>query len=340
MATGLLLGWTHQHFKRQRTAPPPVVVPVPIAQTESEQAEPDDLAYPDNIGIGPFDIEYFIDGQPRADLDPLWKRLKIKPSIEFAGLYGKCGDCKAQSFNYNLDDDADQEIVLRIADEPADSYRYLIFKERSYGDVKLLGHIDAHGKYRPSTHFVMLGGGKAWLVVEQQAANGSGLAAYLQTVYQVSSHGVTPRVTYFSEVSQYGYDSFPSKYFTGQPVSIEVKDGRVVVSVAYKLRYSYHDNHSREDAFLFTKRQLAVLESSYRGRQTVVSGSRPNITTDELETIYNFDSMGPDDFLTYNQRELRTIALGKDSEKKRWLKEFLAECSNSAIKRELVALLR
>ena len=318
----------------------PVVVPVPIAQTETEQAEPDDLPYPDNVGIDPFDIEYFIDAHPQANLDRLWQRLKIKRSDQVAGFDGACGYCKAQSFNYNLDDDLEQEVVLRIADDRAQSYRYLIFKEGSHDDAKLLGHIDARGKYRPSTHVVMLSGGKAWLVVEEQAANGSGLAAYLQTVYQVSSHGVTPLISYVSEVSQYGYDSFPSKYFIGQPVSIEVKDGRVVVSVAYKLRYSYHDNHSREDAFLFTKQQLAVLESSYRGRQTVVSRSRQNITTDELETIYNFDSMGPDDFLTYNQPELRLIATGKDSKKKQWLKEFLAKCSNSAIKRELLRLLR
>ena len=56
----------------------------------------------------------------------------------------------------------------------------------------------------------------------------------------------------------------------------------------------------------------------------------------EFETIYNFDSMGEDDFLTFNRDELRAIAAGRDSEKKAWLKEFLDTCEDSPFKRELL----
>jgi hypothetical protein len=340
LATGLLIGWIHQHFiKRQPAAQPrvivPVFVPVPVPQTGTvtEQDEPNDLPYPEKIGIRPSDIEYFIDAHPQANLDRLWQRLKIKRSNEVAGFVGQCGYCKAQSFNYNLDDDADKEIVLRIADDAAESYRYLVFKERSYDDVKLLGHIDARGKYRPSTHAVILSGGKAWLVVEEQAANGSGLAAYMETVYRVSSNALELVVSYFSEVTESGWTLLPSKHFIGHLVSCEAEGGRARVTVSYDIEYA--DDNTR----LFVKRQTAAMEGSFREGLTI-NASRSNITSHEFDSVYNYFSMDEDDFLTYNETELRAIAVGKDSEKKQWLKEFLDRCRNSAIRSELVRLLR
>ena len=54
---------------------------------------------------------------------------------------------------------------------------------------------------------------------------------------------------------------------------------------------------------------------------------------------YNFDSMGTEDFLQYNRAELRAIATGNNSEKKKWLKDFLNTWEKSAIKEELLPLL-
>lgn len=97
LASGLLIGLIHQQFiKRHPIAsrPPvivPVVVPVLIPQTLAEQDEADDVSYPDNVGIRPSDIEYFIDEHPRANLDRL-QVAKTPPALA------------AWSFNFNLGD--------------------------------------------------------------------------------------------------------------------------------------------------------------------------------------------------------------------------------------------
>jgi hypothetical protein len=62
---------------------------------------------------------------------------------------------------------------------------------------------------------------------------------------------------------------------------------------------------------------------SLRDGSSFVDTARSEITPHELETIYNFDSMGTEDFLQYNRAELRAIATGNNSEKKSWLKDFL-----------------
>ena len=341
LTTGLLIHSIRQHFcEKAQASPATVIAPdyAPRATAATEQFESSEESYPDNMGTRPSDIEYFIDLHPRANLDRLWRRLNINRDDNLVSFDGQCGFCKAQTFNYNLDDDdADQEIVLRIADGLTGSFRYLIFKFRSYYDTKLLGHIDARSKYRPSSHAVLLSGGKAWLIIESQAASGSGLAAYEQTVYEVSAKGVRRLVSYFSEIRQFGYGAqgFPSKNFFGQAISCEVRGNRARVRVAYNLRYWYDD----EETPLFNKQQVAVIEGPFQGERTILNKVGSNITAHEFDSIYNYDSMTPDDFLTYNRSELHSIALGRDATKKLWLKEFLPTCSDGALTRELVKLL-
>ena len=333
---GSLIASIHQQLstkqlpKVEQTSPAPPPAPV----TPSIDIE---VNYPEDEGLTPRDIESFINRNPRANLTPLSKRLGLRDE-ESGSFEWHCRDCTAQRFHYNLDDDRYEEILLRIAAPMSESYRYLIFKEGGLNDSKLLGDIGVWSKYRPSSHAVLLSGGKSWLVIDGQAANGSGLAAYFHTIYRVSSRDVKPVLSYLSEIHQSGNGPWPDKTIVARPVSVEVQNGSVKGTVSYTVEY--FGPPLREGVPLFKKRQTAVLVGSFANGSTRLDAHASDITPHEFETVFNFDSLFEDEFLNYNRSELRAIAAGRDREKKEWLKECLATFENSGIKRELLSLLR
>ena len=327
---GVLVGTVPRYVKRQRLAaqvevPAPSLTPSPV----QEQTYP---VYPETWGLTPREIESFIDAHPNADLNRLWQRLGITnegdPMVQFSFNNG-CGPCEANIFEYNLDDDVDREVVLQIRQGYGEMYRYLIFSDSRHLNAKFLGQIAVWTKYRPSDPVVLVSNDRSWLILQNTAATGSGLGAWLDTVYEVSDSGVRKVGSYLGEVRQFGGFGFPSKTFIGRLVSCEIKNGRVLLKVSYTVEYF------GDDTPLFTKQKTVVLSSSLDGSTFVVAGES-EITPYEFETIYYFDSMGEDDFMTYNRDELRAIATGNDEEKKTWLKEFLETCDDSAIKRELL----
>lgn len=303
-----------QQQQQQRLAAQAILVaeaPVPAPQPTPSYSKEE--TYPENLGIKPFDIELFIDNNPQADLSRLWERLGITgeadPIAEFS--FGNvCSSCDANSFHFNLDDEFGNEVVLQIKQTLGDSYRYLIFKSVGYGDSKFLGHVDVWAKYPPVDPVVFLSNGKAWLILQSTAATGSGVGAWRDTVYEVSNRGVKQVGSYLAEVSQMGESSFPSRFFDGRPVSCETKNGRAILTVSYTV------NYVADNLPLFSKQKTAVLVDSK------IDVAKSEITPHEYKTIYNFDSMGHEEFSRYNRAELRAIARGNDLEKKRWLHEF------------------
>ena len=333
---GVCVGYIQRYVQQQRlSAQANQAIELPTsspASTPVAPAQEEIPDYPEDLEIGPYDIESFIDQHPNANLEPLWQRLKINddddPIADFSFSH-PCGLCKANAFRFNLDDDSLDEVVLQVKKDFGESYRYLVFKRAR--DWKFLGHIDVWAKYPPADPVVFLSNGKAWLIVQGTAGTGSGLGAWVDTVYEVSDRGVRRVASYLGEVTQSGFESFPSRDFVARPVSCEIKNGRASLTVSYTVEYFGPLNDDRP---LFTKQKKAVLVESS------IDATQSEITPHEFETIYNIDSMGPEDFLAYNRAELRAIARGNKSEKKQWLKEFLTTCDNGPIKRELLALIR
>lgn len=311
---GVCAGAVHRYVQYRRFVPQAsqtTEVSVPLPRIPPPHKDTDD-AYPDDLGITPFDIVSFIDQHPRADLSRLWQRLGITrdgdPMADFS-FGNACSACEARSFQYNLDDDAAGETVLQIKQQLGEMYRYLIFKPTGNRNWKFLGHVDVWAKYPPSDPVVLVSNGRAWLILQRTAATGSGLGAWLDTVYEVSDTGVRPVVSYLAHVNQAGEMGFPSKEFTGRPASCEIKNGRAIVKVLYTVEYF------GENVRLFAKQKTAVLIGWGRDGSSVVA-RESEITPHELETIYNIDSMGPEDFVNYNRSELRAIAAGNDSDKR------------------------
>lgn len=333
-AVGVFIGSIYRYTQQPRCLAQPSSTAEAPAPSQTPSIEQPIKTYPEDLGIGPFDIAFFIDDHPEADLARLWERLKITADDTYFSSSGVCGRCKASTFQYDLDNDSTDEVVVQIKSHFGEAYRYLVF-ERSQ-DPKLLGHIDVWAKYPPLDPFVLASNGQPWLVVQSTAGTGSGLGAWRDTVYHVSDRGVRPVASYLGRVNQNGEPTFPAKEFIGRPVSCEMKGGRVILTVAYTVEYS---EFGADGTPLFTKRQKAVLVGSLANGASFLDAAQSEMSRDEFESIYNFDSMSAEEFLKFNRSELRTIAAGNNEKKKKWLNGFLTTCDDSLIKRELLGLL-
>ena len=334
---GVSVASIYRYVQQQRSvAQPEVSAPLPNPAPQPPLSEDPCPSYPETSGLSPREILNFIDDHPQAKLDGLWQRLKVTDdagNVVPLSLIDICASVQANIFEYNLDDDVEREVVLQIKHQFQEVYRYLVFKDSRSVNPKYLGNIDVWTKYRPADPFVLVSNDRAWLIVQSTGATGSGLGAWRDWVYEVSDSGVRHVGSYVAEVNQSGYFAFPAKSFNGRLVSCDIKNVRATLKVSYTIEYFGYDTS------LFTKQKTAVLVRSLKDGSSLVDAARSEITPYELETIYNFDSMGEDDFLTFNRAELHAIATGSDSDKKTWLKEFLDTCENSPIKRELLRLL-
>ena len=338
---GVSVASIYRYVQQQRSvAQTGVSATLPQLASEPPVSEDPCPSYPVTSGIRPLDIVNFIDAHPKSNLDGLWQRLEGTDAdsrpVEFSVNDG-CPLTQANIFEYNLDDDVEREVVLQIKHQFQERYSYLIFNGAQSLNPKFLGTINVYSKYQPADPLVLVTNDRAWLIVQGTGATGSGLGAWRDWVYEVSNSGVRQVGSYLAEVSQSGYYAFPSKYFSGRLMSCDIENGRATLKVSYTIEYFGYDTS------LFTKRKTAVLIRSLKDGSSFVDAARSEISPYEFETIYNFDSMDDDDFLTYNRAELRAIATGNDSEKKAWLKEFLKEflddCGDGAFKRELEGLL-
>ena len=326
LVVGLLLGAVHRPAQRTLLAPP-----APAASSPPERGATD-ATYPDDLHTDPFSIANFLRAHPNAKLGPLWRRLGIPKNNPYYSD-DACSYCEPNTFECNLDGDSVPEVVLQIKEAFAESAKYLIFKQTRDGYADLIGHVETWSKYDSSDPVVLASNGQTWLIIEGTAATGSDLAAWLDTVYDVSNGRVKPVATYLSRVRQNGHLGFPSMEFAGSPVSGEVKDGNFILTLSYTLQYS---GRTLGDLPLFTKKQKVVLVNSLKSRFYCVDGARSDMSTIEFESIYKPDSINEADFLRYNRFELFAIALGNDAEKKQWLREFLDTCPNYPVKRELM----
>ncbi|HEV8366815.1 MAG TPA: hypothetical protein VGQ39_02595 [Pyrinomonadaceae bacterium] len=183
LTIGLMLSsiLSNRRVRQRLTCSVPPLVPAQLVATSKDEEE-----YPETLGLQPYEIEWFIDNHPSANLGRLWQRLSVKSSHPEASGDFTCYDrCTAEIFYYDLDKEPGDEILLRVGDEHAQNWRYLVFKLiPNYGWTPL-GSIDVLDRYEPARHIVLLNEGKPYLILTQQAVTGSGIALYENHIYQV-----------------------------------------------------------------------------------------------------------------------------------------------------------
>jgi hypothetical protein len=310
-----------------------------LALSESE----DDELLPSSLS--PFDIKSFINAHPQSSLTKLWQALSIDPrkfedeDINSDYFPANCQTCKADTFEYDLDGQPGSEVLLRVAREFDPACRFLIFKYA--GDKwKLLGHIDASGKYRMPQHTIILSGGLTWLAIQSQGASGSGVASYFDRLFLVRPTGITKGIAFTSEAYQSGYEGKPTMNVSGRIVSASLINETIAAEIEYSVEYGGADPLlPRKDIILFAKNQKALIVKSPRSRTQWVDRGHSDAPESELDAVYNVDSLSDDDFLKYNYQELSGIARGRNSAKKEWLRRFLGTSPNTAEHRRLSRML-
>lgn len=292
--------------------------------------------------LSPFEIAAFINSNPQANLSQLWERLGVPSEFERAALSLKaCGNCQAEVLQYDFDQDASDEIILRIGDQLGQAYRYLVFKSTNdYHRWKLLGHIDAWGKYADPVHTILLSGDRSWLVIRDQGATGSGVVTYVDRIFLVNRTALIEGPSYVAEGHQYGIGREANREFGTQLSSSELKAHKFVVQIECFVEYGFQDpRNSAKWINLFARKQKVTLVRDMASKVQYLNREQSDISQAELEAVYNIDSLYDEDFLKYNYQELADIATGRNAVKKDWLREFLKTCENTIEARRLSQLL-
>lgn len=300
--------------------------------------------------LSPYDIESFINSNPKTEIVEIWDKLKIadkyngsSPNDSENGFFGGCSGCEAETYNLELDGQPGTEVLLRIEDRMQEVCRYLIFKyknsEAEENNWQLFGHIDHDfGRYQMPQHYLVLSGGKSWLVVRVQGASGSGVALYNDRVFTVRNNKVLEILTYPADGHQSGYGSEPSREFAGRVLDSKIENDVATVEVEFTVNYSTF-NDTDDDIQLWSKRQRAILRKRLTSNQfTIDSKKSLGLSDREIESVYGIDSLTAEDLLKYNFAELKKIANGKPKQKE-WLRKFLLLCKPSSEKNALQRLL-
>ena len=298
--------------------------------------------------LSPYDIKFFINDRPRVNLTRLWEVLgiyadhSIEQETNGLDFFTDCGSCQAEDFEYNLDGEPGNEVLLRIGRVEAVA-RYLIFRWQADG-WKLIGHIDALGKYREPQHTIVLSGGLTWLTIQSQGATGSGVATFVDRVFLVRDGRLVEAFRYLSDGSQSGGSRSGTSYEADREFNASVRSctltGDVVTAeIDYSVRYTIADFHNpAENIILFAKHQRATITKRL-GRHEQFDRKRSSLSERELDAVYNIDSLSDEDFLKYNYKELTQIAAGRDLTRKEWLTQFLKTCENTIERRGLSQVL-
>jgi hypothetical protein len=341
LSIGLTLSVLYKRFNHpkpqpQSTTPCSMLSPAPPTQCVAIPYEDDD-EYPDSSELTPWDIARFINDHPRANLARLWQRLHVKADQDFISDFSKCEGCIASVQDYDLDNEPGDETLLKLADGLAESFRYLVFKRQTNDKWRLLGHVDAWGKYKDSQSIVLASGGHSWLVIQGQSASGSGVALYENRVFSVSSNGLKEIASYECDGFQSGLDQWPTTEFTSRILSCELAGNQTKLTVEFTIEYWTWTSDDKRLP-LFSKRQTAVFINSKNGK-TVLDPNDSSITEHEMAHVYHIDSMTDFDFLQYNYSELLKLATRGNHPQKSWLKNYLKAYASDSVKKQTLAAL-
>jgi len=340
LSIGLALSVLRKRFNQPKPQPQsttPCSTPSPAPPTQCE-AIPYEEDYPDSSELTPWDIARFIDAHPCANLDQLWQRLHVKADDGFHfRFFSECEDCIASVQDYDLDNEPGDETLLKLADGPMESFRYLVFKRQTNDKWRLLGHVDAWGKYKDSQSIVLASGGHSWLVIQGQSASGSGVALYENRVFSISKNGLKEIASYESDGFQSGLAYWPTKEFTSRILSCELAGNQTKLTVEFTIDY-WTWNSDNKRLPLSSKRQTAVFIKSKNGKP-ILDPNESSITEHEMAHICNIDSMTDIDFLQYNYSELLNLATQGNHAQKSWLKNYLKAYASDSVKKQTLAAL-
>jgi hypothetical protein len=289
----------------------------------------------------PYDIQLFIEMHPKARLKQFWQQLGIANQATDGRYWDTCNDCKAETYDFDLDDEPGREVLLRISDANVAVCHYLIFKRDDAHFFKykwkLLGNIDQNfGRFVLPQHTIVISGGKTWLLIEALTGTGSGYSHSDTRLFKISRDGVKEWLTYPSKGIQAWRSPIPTQVFDSRLIDCQSKDG--ITTAEIELSVSYY--HGLDDtSLLWEKTQKAVYRTDISTGRLALDRVNSDISETEIEKFYMNDVYKANDILKYNFSHLEALATGWDRKKKEWLQEYLNHCGDSSEKQSLQQIL-
>jgi hypothetical protein len=304
----------------------------------------------------------------RADLAPIWKRLRIDP-----GPFAECaGDCEARVYTHELASSAGPELILKLT-RSFNYCRYLIFARVKQNRAakprwKFRGYIDHDfNRYEMSRHRVASTNGRNYLVIRGQEGSGSGFALYSETWYQVNASGIKPVLSYPIEGNTYPWPTGLGRAFKAHVMTKRhlARKGNEMW-IRYTVTYTRLDYIKNDFAKLFVNEHHVHYIWDKRTHMFSFDARRSDITENEIDAIANIETEdeprpgkkigsmtfysqseakafiggGYEVFLKYNSHRLMRIAKGRDAEQRQWLKQFLDDCEDTVEKKALLQVLQ
>lgn len=307
---------------------------------------------PELKSLSPYEIERFINSNPKTEIEEIWKKLNISDKYIGSSHFGSenrfftgCSGCEAETFNFELDGQPGAEVLLRVEDRLQEACRYLVFKHKDSNldenNWRLLGHIDHDfGRYQmPQHYFLLSSGGRSWFIIRVQGASGSGVALYSDRLFTINNNKVVEVLGYTADGHQEGIGFDPARSFAGRIIDIKIKNNVATVRIEFTVDYSTFDG-TDNNISLWSKKQTAIFRSNFNSGKTVLDVKNSDLSEREIEIVYNIDILTDKDLLKYNFEELKKIALGNQARQKQWLRDFLRISKPSADKNALQRLLR
>lgn len=289
--------------------------------------------------FSPYEIKKFVNANKQADLNPIWNFYGIKAE-PFERYNQRYVSYEAEIYPVALDTDSFDDLLLRVW--YGETYRYLVFKGLTdtggeSGSWKYLGYVDVDAqKYAPPEHRVVIGENQTWLVLKELWGRGTGVVRYGEQWYEINGEELKAVLGYpvtghqFSRCGNLGRD-FDSKVTDHGSIK-----GIYTVNLQFSVSYSLDTcGNPPQSIPLFSKLQKASYVWTPKASDFVLDKSNSELSEEEIEAVYNFDSLGGEDFVEYNFKELLNLADTGSIEQKGWLRRFLSELPSSSKKKVL-----
>lgn len=312
--------------------------------------------------VSPFELAKSINDVRRKHVDVDLKETWQKFGID-AGSFETCSnDCEARVFRHELSSHTGPEVVLKLT-RFVDFCRYLVFGRSQDGrGWKFLGYVDHDfNKYEMARHRIATVNGRRFLVVRGQEGSGSGYALYAETWYEVSDSGVKPVLSYPSQGQTYPWPAGLSRSF--KTINLPDLKRSGPLTIQYTVTYAADGYDADKFKLEFVNQHRATYNWDAASGKFVPDPQQSNISGAEIAAIANIESEdepkdgtkigettfyssskafvggGYEVFLKHNLPRLMTIAKGRPSNARSWLKQFLTECRDTDEKKALLAAL-
>jgi hypothetical protein len=287
----------------------------------------------------PYSVLRFINETDDADLRKVWQWLGL--NLDYTDMSYKCdGSCKAETFV--IDANGEKNTVVKISYEAGNYYQYLIFRKllrsASAGEWKLIGSVDSsYQQYGSPKHRVERSGTQTWLVIEELWGRGSGVSLYGEKWHELRETGVREVLAFPVSGHQSSFGDSVGRSFKAGVLGYESINGIHAIKVRFSVSYNVGLQPQEQ---LFSKDQLAFFVWDSSQRKFVLDESNSQLSEQEIEKVYNIDSLTNEQFVEYSLKELLEVAAHGSEKQKEWLRQFLPKLNASPERSELERALK